>query len=392
MRTLITAAQMITERGSITDPIVTIEDGAIAGLSSRAGQELPAADAHRDYPGATLAPAFLDIHTHGCCGRDVMEASPDALDTVSRFVARHGVGAYLPTTITASRDATLRSLAGLAREIARPPQPGQARPLGIHLEGPFLSHVKRGAHPAHDLLEPSIPFFDAMFTAAEGRVALLTIAPELPGALDLIAHAAALGVAVALGHSNAQTADAQAAIAAGARSATHTFNAMRPLDHRDPGILGVALTSDALHAELICDGFHLAPELVRLFARAKGTHRAILVTDAMSAAGMPDGTYKLGELDVQVVGGRAITGENTLAGSTLTLDAALGNYLRLAGVSLAEALYAVTCNPARLISLDAYPGSLAEGSPADLNVVSPSGELEATYLWGVACAESSSSG
>ncbi len=381
MRTLLTAASLVTENGLLPNPFVAIEDGVVAEIGSRAASELPPHKEHHPYPGATLAPAFVDVHTHGCCGRDVMEATSDALATVSRFSARHGVGAYLPTTITAPKDATLRSLAGLAREIARPPEPGKARPLGIHLEGPFLSHSKRGAHPAHDLLEPSIPFFDAMWEAAEGRIVLITLAPELPGALELIAHAAARGVRVSIGHSDALAAEARAAVAAGARSATHTFNAMRPLNQREPGILGVVLASDALYAEIICDGHHLAPEIVKLFARAKGPERAILITDAMSATGMPDGTYKLGELDVRVAGGLAITGENTLAGSTLTLDAGLGNYLREAEVSLADAVHAATRNPARMAGLDA--GFLRLGERADLNVLTPAGELRATYLGGV---------
>jgi N-acetylglucosamine-6-phosphate deacetylase len=383
MTTLITAAQLLTDNGLIADPILVLENTVITTLTTRAASDLPQATIHHHYPGATLAPAFLDVHTHGCCGRDVMEATPDALDTVNRFLAQHGVGAYLPTTITAPHDVTLRSLAGLAKLLARPAKPGQAHPLGIHLEGPFLSHAKRGAHPTRDLLEPSIPFFEAMWQAAEGRITLMTLAPELPGAIDLIAHAVARGVQVSIGHSDGSAEDAQAAITAGAVSATHTFNAMRRLDHREPGILGAVLTTDTLYAELICDGLHTDPSMVQLFARAKPSHRAILITDAMSAAGMPDGTYKLGELDVRVTAGRAITGENTLAGSTLTLDTAIRNYRQFAQISLAEALHAATRNPARMARLDATVGILAEGRPANLNVLSPSGQILATYLAGV---------
>ena len=396
MTTLITAAQLLTEDGLIANPILVLENGAAHGtndgvittLTTRALSDLPQAAAHHRYPGATLAPAFLDVHTHGCCGRDVMEATGEALATVGGFLARHGTGAYLPTTITAPKDTTLRSLAGLAKLLAAQPAPGHARPLGIHLEGPFLSHSKRGAHPTRDLLEPSIPFFEAMWQAAEGRVTLMTIAPELPGALELIAHAVALGVRVSIGHSDGLSEHAEAALAAGARSATHTFNAMRRLDHREPGLLGAVLTTDALYSELICDGLHVDPAIVRLFARAKPADRAILVTDAMSAAGMPDGTYKLGELDVRVTAGRAVTGEGTLAGSTLTLDAAVRNYTRFAQIPLAEALQAATRNPARMLGLAPATGILAQGRPANLNVLSPSGELLATYLGGTAVARS----
>ncbi len=172
--------------------------------------------------------------------------------------------------------------------------------MGIHLEGPFLSHEKRGVQPAEHLLAPDIGTFDRMFDAAEGHVRLMTLAPELPGAAELAEHATTRGVRVSVGHSNATAAETHAAIAAGAVSATHTFNAMRALDHREPGILGTVLTSDELYAELICDGVHTNPEIVRLWWKAKGPERAILVTDAMSAAGMPDGEYQLGGFAVQV--------------------------------------------------------------------------------------------
>ena len=179
----------------------------------------------------------------------------------AHFLASRGTGSFLATTVTAPLDATLRSLEGLGKLIAQPPSNGSARPLGIHLEGPFLSHAKRGVQPAEHLLAPDIATFDRLFDAAEGHVRLITLAPELPGAAELAAHATARGVRVSVGHSNATAAETRAAIAAGAVSATHTFNAMRPLDHREPGILGTVLTDDSLYAELICDGIHSAPEM-----------------------------------------------------------------------------------------------------------------------------------
>ncbi len=209
--------------------------------------------------------------------------------------------------------------------------------MGIHLEGPFLSHAKRGVQPAEHLLAPDIATFDRLFDAAEGQVRLMTLAPELPGAVELAAHATARGVRVSLGHSDATAAETRAAIAAGAVSATHTFNAMRPLDHREPGILGIVLTDDRLYAELICDGIHNAPEMVKLWWRAKGEQRAILVTDAMSATGMPDGEYQLGGFAVQVANGRAMA-RGVLAGSVLTLDRALSNFLEFTGAPLEKAL------------------------------------------------------
>ncbi len=374
MKQTITAAHVLTQGEQLRRTSIEMEVAEPSQPSSEGSTH--------HFPGATIAPAFFDVHTHGCRGRDVMEASGEALGSIGRFLAQHGVGAYLPTTITASKDATLRSLAGLAKLIARAPQPGEARPLGIHLEGPFLAHSRRGAHPPDKLLEPSIPFFNAMWEAAEGRVVLMTLAPELPGALELIAHAVALGVRVSIGHSDGGSAAAYAAMEAGASSATHTFNAMRGLTQREPGIAGAVLTSDSLYAELICDGLHVDPAIVKLFARAKPADRAILVTDAMSAAGMPDGTYTLGELDVRVTAGRCITGVDTLAGSTLTMDRALVNYMRYAGVPLDQALLAGTRNPAHMAGLEHLTGVLVEKQPADVNVFSPSGELLATFLRG----------
>jgi N-acetylglucosamine-6-phosphate deacetylase len=291
------------------------------------------------------------------------------------------VGGFLATTVSAPIDATLRSLSGLAQLMAQPPAEGQARILGIHLEGPFLSHKRRGAHPAKDLLPPDVATFDRLFEAAEGQVRLMTLAPELPGALELAAHATARGVCVSLGHSDATAAETRAAIAAGAVSATHTFNAMRPLDHHEIGILGTVLTTDSLYAELICDGIHNAPEMARLWWRAKGPERAILVTDAMAATGMPDGEYLLGGQTVQVTGGKAMIGP-VLAGSLLTLNRAVANFMAFTGASLEDALRLATVNPAAMTGLDDRAGAIAVGRPADLIAVNDSGELVASILNG----------
>ncbi len=381
MRTVITAAQLWDGETQKLDPVVEIEDGLVAAVWTRSERELPADAPRRDFPAATLAPAFFDVHIHGAAGCDVMEATPEALARVSQFLASRGTGTYLATTVTAPLDATLRSLAGLARRIAEAADPDWqgARPLGIHLEGPFLSHAKRGVHPPEHLLAPDIAVFDRMFEAAEGRVRLMTLAPELPGAIELAAHATAKGVRVSLGHSNATAAEAQAAIAAGACSATHTFNAMRSLDHREPGILGTVLTTDALFAELICDGIHVHPPMVKLWWRAKGGSRAILVTDAMAATGMPDGEYMLGGFPVQVADGRAIAG-GVLAGSVLTLDRALENFIRYTGESVGAALALVTRNPAAMTGLT--PESLNVGQPANLIALLPDGSLAASWVRG----------
>jgi N-acetylglucosamine-6-phosphate deacetylase len=377
MRTVITSERLWNGRSLLDCPVVEIEDGRIASIAARDGAELPKQAQWLDYPGAMLAPAFLDVHTHGAAGHDVMEATPEALNAVGHFLARHGTGSYLPTTVTAPMDTTLRALSGMARLLGAPPAEGQARPIGIHLEGPFLSHAKRGVHPPEHLLAPDIALFDRMFEAAEGWVRLMTLAPELPGAAELTAHATARGVRVSVGHSNATAAETRAAMAAGAVSATHTYNAMRALDHQEPGILGTVLTADSLYAELICDGIHNKPEMVKLWWRAKGPERAILVTDAMSATGMPDGTYQLGGFAVQVANGRATLGD-VLAGSVLTLDRAVANFVAFTGATVVEGLRLVTANPAAMTGLGERAGSLEVGEPANLVAVDGAGRLVAS--------------
>jgi N-acetylglucosamine-6-phosphate deacetylase len=381
MQIVLTAKQLWDGTRQLDSPVVLIEDGRVAAISTRAAAELPGAAQQIDFPGATLAPAFFDVHIHGGKGHDIMEATPEALAAMGGFLASHGVGSFLPTTVTAALDATLRSLSGLAKLIAQPPIAGQARPLGIHLEGPFLSHIKPGVHPPEFLLAPSIATFDRLFEAAEGHVRLMTLAPELPGATELAAHATARGVRISLGHSNATAAETRAGIQAGAVSATHTFNAMRTLNHREPGILGTVLTSDALFAEMICDGVHVAPEIVELWWRAKGPERAILMTDALSAAGMPDGKYSLGGFEIQVIGNRAMAGD-VLAGSVLTLDRAVRNFMEFTGAPLEQALRLATVNPAAMTGLGNTVGSLAVGRVASLVAVDAAGKLVGSIVNG----------
>jgi N-acetylglucosamine-6-phosphate deacetylase len=381
MQTVLTAERLWDGTRLLDSPVVLIEDGRIASISTRAEGKLPSKVRRLDFPEATLAPAFFDVHIHGGKGHDIMEATPEALATMGCFLASHGVGNFLPTTVTAPLDATLRSLSGLAKLIAQPPVAGQARPIGIHLEGPFLSPVKPGVHPLESLLAPSIATFDRLFEAAEGHVRLMTLAPELPGAPELAAHATARGVRISLGHSNATAAETRAGIQAGAVSATHTFNAMRTLNHREPGILGTVLTCDALFAEMICDGVHIAPEIVKLWWKAKGPERAILMTDALSAAGMPDGKYLLGGFEIQVIGNRAMAGE-TLAGSVLTLDRAITNFMEFTGAPLEQALRLATVNPAAMTGLGDTVGSLAVGRVASLVAVDAAGKLVGSIING----------
>jgi len=381
MLTIITAARLVTPVEWIEAPVVVIEDGHIASLASRNATEIP--EGRRlDFQDLILAPGFIDIHIHGGAGRDAMEADESSLAQIECQLAKHGVTAYLPTTVTASQDKILKALEGLGKLIAMANRnPGRAVPLGIHLEGPFISHEKRGVHPPANLLAPSPQALDRFWQASAGNIRMMTIAPELPGAVETIRYARELGVHSSLGHSNATYQEAQSGISAGADHATHTFNAMRPLDHRDPGILGAVLENDELTADIIADGIHVHPSVLKLFLRAKGADRAILITDAISATDMPDGIYSLGGLEVRVSNGRCEY-QGKLAGSVLTLDRAIRNVMAFAGWQLQQAIKLATLNPARRLGISDQRGLLAPGRRADLVVLTPEGQVAHTIIGG----------
>lgn len=383
MRSSIVGRYLFNTGDTLDYPLIEVEDGVVSAIRGLGREDFEKIPATERFPQAAIVPAYVDIHMHGCAGRDVMEATPDALAEVSRYLAQHGVGAYLPTTVTATCESTLRALSGLSREVERAGQTanGAAKPLGIHLEGPFLSSSKRGVHRADLLRAPSVESFDRYWQASDGRILLMTIAPEIPGALETIAYASSLGVRCSLGHSNATASEGMAGKEAGARSATHTFNAMRSLDHREPGLAAYVLDEDELYAEMIADGFHVDPLMVRLYFKAKGSERVVLVTDSMSATGMPDGKYWLGEMEVDVLEGRC-TSEGTIAGSVLTLDRAVQNFVQFTGASLATAVTAASANPARLIAQNDKWGSIEVGRSANFAVLAESGEVIQTFLGG----------
>jgi len=388
---VLSANLLYTPQHEIQNPLVFIEDGLITDVSSRAQREIPKnateIDLTRDFADAILAPGFVDIHMHGGAGLDVMRASTAELPRLNKFLTTHGVTGYFPTTVAAPLDQTCAALGRLADVIeAAQASRGnngdavQAFPLGIHLEGPFLSHKRRGVHPAENLLEPTLEIFEQLWQAARGHVRMMTIAPELPGALEVIVEATRRKVCVSIGHSDAVIKAARAGVQAGARHATHTFNAMRPLDHRDPGIVGEVLTDGQLTADIIADGIHVAPEVVQLFLQAKGKENSVLITDAISATGMPDGTYQLGPIQVSVKQGRC-TMDGKLAGSVLTMDRAVRNVTRFAGWNLQDAVQAATLNPARAVGLKQC-GVVAPGAEANLVLMTPAGEVMKTMVRG----------
>jgi N-acetylglucosamine-6-phosphate deacetylase len=383
----LTAAVLFTPTEQIDRPIVLIDEGTIAEVTTSDARAIPSGCRTIDFPGAVLVPGFLDIHIHGGAGFDVMDSDSSALPAIEELIAEHGVTAYLPTTVTAPIEKMLAALERLADAIERAagtsvrPNRGRARPLGIHLEGPFISRAKRGVHPPEDILPPSAQAFEKFWQASRGHIRMMTIAPELPGAADVIEQAARCGVCVSLGHSDSDSRSAQHAIERGARHATHTFNAMRVLDHREPGILGVVLSNDRITADIIADGIHLAPEIVELFLKAKGTERAVLITDAISATGMPDGKYRLGSFDVEVSAGRCMA-NGKLAGSVLTMDRAIRNVMQITGCSLQQAARLATVNPAAVIE-HRDKGILAAGTATDIVVLTPEGQVVTTLVGGV---------
>jgi N-acetylglucosamine-6-phosphate deacetylase len=236
-------------------------------------------------------------------------------------------------------------------------------------------------HPPADLLRPALATFDRFWEAARGHIKVMTIAPELEGARDVIREANRRGVCVSMGHSDADLLQAQEGVAAGIRHATHTFNAMRPLEHRDPGIIGEVLTDDRLSAEIIADGIHVDPVVVRVFLRTKGTDAAVLVTDATAATGMPNGRYRLGSLEVEVKDGKCMR-DGRLAGSILTMDQAVRNIVRFADWDLQQAVRLATINPARASRLPAKTGTLAPGAAADIVALNRRGDVLRTIVRG----------
>ena len=384
MSLVVQARELFTPLERVERPLVFVEDGVVVSVNSRDTREIPRGARLVDLGDATLAPGFIDIHIHGGAGHDVMEASADSLAAVEKLLFKHGVTTYFPTTVTAPVDQTLTALEKLADAIEQPREAagdGRAKPAGIHLEGPFISHLRPGVHPPEDLLPPTLEMFERFWQASRGHVKVLTIAPELEGARTVIEEATRRGVCVSMGHSDADLSAAQAGVAAGVRHATHIFNAMRPLGHRDPGILGEALMDERLSAEIIADGIHVDPLVVSLFLRVKGAERAVLVTDATAATGMPDGRYRLGSLEVDVEDGKCLV-NGKLAGSVLTMDKAVRNVVKFANWDLQRAVRLATLNPARTTGLPEKTGMLVPGAAADIVALSAKGDVLKTIVRG----------
>lgn len=359
---MILASEQIVTAGALRPGEIVIEDGRIAAVRQRTGDE-----GVTDLGRRPVLPGYIDLHVHGGGGAQCNTDDPEEVLSMARFHARHGTTAMLATTVAASIDELEAALAAIANCTSRG---GGAAVLGAHLEGPFISPRRPGAMDRGVFINPDERSLQRLLDAGDGTVRMMTTAPELPGGLEMIRKLAGAGIIVSLGHSDATYDEARAAVRAGARCATHTFNAMPPLHHREPGLLGAVLDLDELSCELICDGIHVHPAALRLAFHAKGLARSTLVTDAMQAAGMPDGEYRLGGATVTVSSGRAeIAGGGSIAGSTLTMDAAVANAVGFLGISLEQAAVLASGNPARLLGLAHRKGAIAPGFDADLTIL-----------------------
>ena len=378
--TLLHVNRAFTSTAEIHDAGVLFRDGVIEAVEPRSGISLPEGAQEIRALDKWAAPGFLDVHIHGAGGHDVMEGSDSAMTAISKKISAHGTTSFVATTVTADPDAICKSAAEISRYIGGQHMAGDSRAevLGIHFEGPFISPARRGVHPPEFIHLPSADLLSKFVEAAGGHAQILTIAPELLGAMPCIDAAHKAGLVVGMGHTDATYEQARAAVARGVHHAIHVYNAMRPFSHRDSGVIGAVLTTPEVTAELIADGVHVDETAMRLLLQAKGAGGMILISDGTAATGMPDGKYSLGGLEVTVSGGVCRDAEGRLAGSTLTLDRALRNIVNL-GASVADALSMLTLNPAKLLGIEFKKGSLRTGADADIILLDES--LNITQVW-----------
>jgi len=380
MPQVLAGGRVVTPAGVLSPGWIRLDASVIEAVGSgpppRPSPELPVTDLR----GSWVLPGFVDMHVHGGGGASFTEGSADDARRAAAFHRRHGTTSIVASLVTAplaELETRAAMLAGLAADGVL---------AGLHLEGPFLSAARCGAQDGRYLLVPDVAAFERLRTASAGHLRVITVAPELPGATALITAAAQAGVIVAVGHTDATAEVASAAVDTGATHATHLFNGMRPLHHREPGAAGALLDRDGVSCEVIADGVHLHDITIRLVARAVGPGRLVLVTDAMAAAGRPDGSYRLGSMRVNVSGGVArLAGQSgsadPIAGSTATMDRIVRRAVA-AGLPVPEVAAAASTNPARVLGLDDRVGALRPGLEADLVVCDDDFRLSAVMAAG----------
>ena len=373
--TIITPFQLLEDR------IIIIEKGKIIAITDKKEdlailKNIEIIEAQNKF----IVPGYIDIHVHGGGGSDVMDGEYEAIKQVATTHSRFGTTAFLPTTMTMTKDKIIKSLKSIHE--ARLKGTGTAEILGIHLEGPYINSEKKGAQKEEDIKKVSMEEFLEFNKASGNLIRLVTIAPEMPGAIDFIRWLHQQGIIVSVGHSNATYDQIQAGIQAGLSHVTHTFNAMRELHHREPGVVGAALTSPELTVEVIADGIHIHPIVLKILTKIKEGEKVVLITDAMRAAGLKEGTYDLGGQEVIVAKGQARLKDGTLAGSVLTMDKAVKNMVNKVGIQLPKVIQMASFNPARSIGIDDKKGSLEPGKDADIVILNKNLETELTIVAG----------
>ena len=366
------ADYFILEDSMLEDYFMEVKDGVIVGFSKNEPDEY-------EYLGEIVAPGLVDTHIHGYAGKDIMNAEEGALNVISKGLLECGVTSFLPTTLTDSKEKTDAALKRVAAEYK---DVEGAKVRGIFLEGPFFTEKYKGAQNPSYMSDPKIDYLKEWKEISDGLVNKIAIAPEREGASDFIKKANAMGVRVALGHSDASFEQAVAAVDAGANIFVHTYNGMSGLHHREPGMVGAAMSTDAI-SELICDGHHVNPNAANILMNAKGRDKIALITDCMSAGGMADGDYMLGEFPVRVEGGTARLKEGgSLAGSILKLKEAVKNVVDWEIADIFEAIQMASLIPAKSVGIDNVCGKLHEGYSADFIVLDYDMNLEKTFLNG----------
>lgn len=370
--------RILTPDGVIEGDIA-VEQGVIVGLSAPGDAQA----VHRvDLGDAWIIPGLLDTHVHGGAGFNFMDARPDELRTICAYHARHGTTGLLATTGAAPDAKTDEAIARLTRLI-RGEIAGGAAILGLHLEGPFLAQARRGAQDPSCIQDPDPAKLERWLALGDGLVRMVTLAPERPGAMEVIRRLTAAGVCIAAGHTNATYEQMAQAADAGLRHTIHTFNGMRGLHHREPGVVGAVLDREDLTAEVIADGFHVHPAVIRLLFRVKGPAAMTLVTDAVDPAGLDDGEYRWQGRAVRVREGKVeLADGSSLAGSTLTMIAAVRNAMKFCKTDLGTAVHMASLGPARLLHLEDRKGSIEPGKDADLVVLDDALEVQATMVEG----------
>ncbi|HUV04902.1 MAG TPA: N-acetylglucosamine-6-phosphate deacetylase [Armatimonadota bacterium] len=355
--------RVMTPQEELEDVLLEIEAGCIAKIHRNVTP--PREAGFVDVSDGLVVPGFIDIHVHGGDGLDAVDGTYEAICVISLHLARHGVTSFLPAIMTSPWPKIVQAMHAVKEAVDRG-TPGAAV-LGAHIEGPFLNVEHKGAQPPESMRMPSVGEFEDNLRDFLGCIKVVTLAPELPGAAELIEYLLSKGITVSAGHSGASYEQMLNAVQMGVRSATHTYNGMKWFRHQDPGIVGAILTEDRLFAELIWDNVHVHPGAAKMLVKAKGSGRVMLVSDAMRASGLPDGEYDLAGRTVYVRQGAARLADGTLAGSTITLDQAVRNAAEHVG--LRGAVEMATLTPAKSIGVASRRGSIEVGLAADLVVL-----------------------